>query len=107
MIAEQRLARNRLCLARESLALSRNIKLYLKEEKDPKLQTRWDSRAAGKWKYGQLVNRMNIKFCVSFSGHRIHITRLHISLKSRNQENFSSFTGGHICYFFFNGTTIF
>lgn len=36
MIAEQHLARYRLCLAGEPLALSKNIKLYLREEeKDP------------------------------------------------------------------------
>lgn len=47
MIAEQRLARNRLCLAKESLALSRNIKLYLREEKDPsKTTNQWDGESS-------------------------------------------------------------
>lgn len=41
MIAEQRLARNRLCLAGAALAISKNIKLYLREkEKDPRGTTK-------------------------------------------------------------------
>lgn len=40
MITEQHPARNRLCLAGKPLALSKNIKLYLREEeKDPSQTT--------------------------------------------------------------------
>lgn len=91
--------KSRLCLAGESL--SYQVTLDSICERRSKTQAKRQTRAAAQgncaWSAGQW--RVNTHFCASSPGHKAHITSLHPSLKLRNRETFSSFAGGHICYF--------